>query len=176
MRRPRRQTVQATVTADRPIDEVSSATPERGTPGRPRRLYGGERVTDDWVSVTKVELPVATGEFADGSSTFTLPSWAPGSSSELAQWSARLTIHRGGRHIDTRGDFNVVIGTADLMVTDEPQQRINGDGETAVDIVLPTLLHRAGETSQVIKLGNGIPLRNGTPRDGPVCGAVARRC
>jgi hypothetical protein len=49
------------------------------------------------------------------------------------------------------------------MVTDEPQQRINGDGETAVDIVLPTLLHRAGETSQVIKLGNGIPLRNGTP-------------
>ena len=113
--------------------------------------------------MTKVELPVATGEFADGSSTFTLPSWAPGSSSELAQWSARLTIHRGGRDIDTRGDFNVVIGTADLMVTDEPQQRINGDGETAVDIVLPTLLHRAGETSQVIKLGNGIPLRNGTP-------------
>src|SRR4029079_17746011 len=74
MRRPRRQTVQATVTADRPIDEVSSATPEWGTPGRPRRLYGGERVTDDWVSVTKVELPLATGEFADGSSTFTLPS------------------------------------------------------------------------------------------------------
>jgi hypothetical protein len=78
-----RQTVQAAVTTDKPIDKVSSATLEWGytnfyryqwagrvdsaaaaandsiwTMDQVGTNYGGERDTDDWVSVTKVEFPV----------------------------------------------------------------------------------------------------------------------
>lgn len=45
-----------------------------------------------------------------------------------------------------RGDFTVVIGSADSQVTDEPLQRTGGDGDTDMDIVVPSLLFRAGET------------------------------
>jgi hypothetical protein len=71
---------------------------------------GSEKDTEGWVGVTKAELPVSGSEFTGGSSSFTVPSWAPGSSDVLARWSARLTIERGGRDIDTRGDFTVVVG------------------------------------------------------------------
>jgi hypothetical protein len=166
-----RQTVQVTITTDRPVDTVSSATLEWGYTNFYRYRWAGradsaaaagndslwmmdqvgtdagsEKDTEDWVSVTKVELPIATGEFSGGSSSFTVPSWAPGSSEELARWSARLTVQRGGRDIDTRGDFTVVIGRIDLEVTDAPQQRTGGDGQTDIDIVLPSLVYRAGET------------------------------
>jgi hypothetical protein len=122
----------------------------------------------------------------------------------LARWSARLTIDRSGRDVDTRGDFTVIIGGDELQVTDEPQARTGGDGDTDIEIVLPSLLFRAGETingsivltphkdmsdcelgiywgwhrashplqrtpaigggsksGQTIKLGKGIPVRNG---------------
>jgi hypothetical protein len=166
-----RQTVQATVTTDKPVDKVSSATLEWGYTNFYRYRWAGradsaasaandswlmmgevgtdagsEKDTEDWVGVKKVELPVSAGQFSGGSSSFTVPSWAPGSSEKLARWSARLTIQRGGRDVDARGDFRVVIGTADLQVTDAPPQRTGGDGETAVDIVLPSLVFRAGET------------------------------
>jgi hypothetical protein len=164
-----RQTVQATVTTDKPIDKVSSATLEWGYTNFYRYRWAGrhdaagdygsivmmdqvgtdagsEKDTDDWVGVTKVDLPVAGGEFGGGSSSFTVPSWAPGSSEVLARWSARLTIERGGRDVDTRGDFTVVVGRDDLQITDEPQLRTGGDGETDIDIVLPSLVFRAGET------------------------------
>ena len=166
-----RQTVQATVTTDKPVDKVSSATLEWGYTNFYRYRWAGradaaataandswlmmgevgtdagsEKDTEDWVGVTKVELPVAGGEFSGGSSSFTVPSWAPGSSEVLARWSARLTIGRGGRDVDARGDFTVVIGRDDLQVTDAPQARTGGDGETAIEIVLPSLAFRAGET------------------------------
>ena len=166
-----RQTVQATVTTDKPFDKVSSATLEWGYTNFYRYRWAGradaaavaandswimmgevgtdagsEKDTEDWVGVTKVELPVAGGEFSGGSSSFTVPSWAPGSSDVLARWSARLTIARGGRDVDSRGDFTVVIGTNDLQATDEPQARTGGDGETDIDIVLPSLVFRAGDT------------------------------
>ena len=70
---------------------------------------GSEKDTEGWV-VTKAELPVSGSESTGGSSSFTVPAWAPGSSDVLARWSARLTIERGGRDIDTRGDFTVVVG------------------------------------------------------------------
>ncbi|HEX2401087.1 MAG TPA: hypothetical protein VHJ79_14055 [Mycobacterium sp.] len=165
-----RQTVQARVTTDKPIDKVSSATLEWGYTNFYRYRWAGradaaatalndswlmmdqvgtdagsEKDTEDWVGVTKVELPIGN-EFTGGSSSFTVPSWAPGSSDVLARWSARLTIERGGRDVDTRGDFTVVIGRADLQVTDEPQQRTGGDGETDIEIVLPSLVFSAGET------------------------------
>jgi hypothetical protein len=166
-----RQTAAATVTTDGPIDKVSSATLEWGYTNFYRYRWAGradsaavqmndswlmlgevgtdagsEKDTEDWVSVTKVELPVAPGQFSGGASSFTVPSWAPGSSDVLARWSARLTIERGGRDVDTRADFRVVIGRNDLQVTDEPQARTGGDGDTEIDIVLPSLLFRAGET------------------------------
>jgi hypothetical protein len=162
--------VQATVTTDKPIDKVSSATLEWGYTNFYRYRWAGradaaatalhgswlmmdqvgtdagsEKDTEDWVGVTKIELPISN-EFTGGSSSFTVPSWAPGSSDVLARWSARLTIERGGRDVDTRGDFAVVIGRDDLQVTDEPQQRTAGDGETDIEIVLPSLVFRAGET------------------------------
>ncbi len=166
-----RQTVQATVSTDKPIDKVTSATLEWGYTNFYRYRWAGradaaataandswimmgevgtdagsEKDTEDWVGVTRVELPVAGGEFTGGSSSFTVPSWAPGSSDVLARWSARLTIARGGRDVDSRGDFTVVIGTNDLKSTDEPQARTSGDGETDIDIVLPSRVFRAGET------------------------------
>jgi hypothetical protein len=107
---------------------------------------GSEKDTEGWVSVTKAELPVSGSEFTGGSSSFTVPSWAPGSSDVLARWSARLTIERGGRDIDTRGDFTVVVGLDNVKVADEPQQRTAGDGETNIDTVLPSLAFGAAET------------------------------
>ena len=166
-----RQTVQATVSTDKPIDKVSSASLEWGYTNFYRYRWAGradaaataindswfmmgevgtdagsEKDTEDWVGVTKVELPVAGGEFSGGSSSFTVPSWAPGSSDVIARWSARLTIERGGRDVDARGDFTVVVGSDNIQVTDEPQQRTSGDGDTDVDIVLPSLTYRAGAT------------------------------
>ena len=166
-----RQTVQATVTTDRPVDKVSAVTLEWGYTNFYRYRWAGradaaatagvdswvmmdqvgtdagsEKDTEDWVGVTKVDLPVGTGEFSGGSSSFTVPSWAPGSSDALARWSARLTIERGGRDIDTRGDFAVIIGSDDIEVADAPPQRTGGDGDTELDIVLSSLVFRAGET------------------------------
>jgi hypothetical protein len=166
-----RQTVQVTVTTDKPIDKVSSATLEWGYTNFYRYRWAGradamatemndswfmmdqvgtdagsERDTEDWVGVTKVELPVAGGEFTGGSSSFTVPSWAPGSSDVLARWSARLTIQRGGRDVDTSCAFTVVVGRDNVEAADEPQQRTAGDGETDIDIVLPSLVYRAGDT------------------------------
>jgi len=223
--------VQAIVATDKPIDKVSVATLEWGYTNFYRYRWAGradaaaaagndswlmmdqvgtdagsEKDTEDWVAVTKVELPIGTSEFTGGSSSFTVPSWAPGSSDALARWSARVTIERGGRDIDARADFTVVIGTDDLQVTDAPPLRTGGDGDTELDIVVPSLVFRAGETvsgsvvltprkdmsdaelgiywcwnrsshplvrtpaaggggksGQTIKLGKGIPLRDGTP-------------
>jgi hypothetical protein len=166
-----RQNVQASVTTDKPVDKVSAATLEWGYTNFYRYRWAGradaaatealdswwmlgevgtdagsEKDTEDWVGVTKVELPVSNGEFTGGSSSFTVPSWAPGSSDVIARWSARLTVQRGGRDVESRGDFTVVVGSDNVTVADEPQQRTAGDGETNIDIVLPSLLFRAGET------------------------------
>lgn len=167
----RRQSVTATVTTDKPIDKVTAATLEWGYTnfyhyrwaGRADSLAtemndawwlmgevgtdaGSEKGTADWVCVTKEELSVVDTEFAGATSTFTIPSWAPGSSDELVRWSARLTVERGGRDVDIRGDFAVLIGRDDAEVVDEPQRRTGGSGKTDIDIVLPTLVFRAGET------------------------------
>src|SRR6476661_5259820 len=97
-----RQVITVTVTADKPIDKVTSARLEWGydnfyryhwagradsavaagndslwTAGQVGTNYGGERDTDDWVNVTTVDIPIATGEFDGTTATFTVPSWAP---------------------------------------------------------------------------------------------------
>ena len=166
-----RQKVQATVTTDRAITKVTAATVEWGYTnfyryhwaGRADAAaaagndslwnmdqvgtnYGSEKDADDWVGVTKVELPIATGEFTGGSSAFTVPTWAPGSSPVLARWSCRLTVERGGRDVDTRGDFTVVTGPGDLQVEPAPVERVSGDGHTHIDIALSSAIYRAGDT------------------------------
>jgi hypothetical protein len=165
-----RQTVQAIVTTDNSVDKVTSATLEWGYTNFYRYRWAGradsvaaemndswwmigevgtdagsEKGTQDWVGVTKVELPVSAGRFTGGSSSFTVPSWAPGSSDVMAKWSARLTVARGGRDIETHGVFTVVVDRGDRHATDEPQRRTGGHGDTDVDIALSSLIVRAGE-------------------------------
>ena len=167
----RRQKVTATVTTDKPIDKVSTVTLEWGYTNFYRYRWAGradsmaaemndvwwftgqvgtdagsEKDTDDWVCVTKVEIPVTDGQFSDATSTFTVPSWAPGSSDELVRWSARLVIDRGGRDVDTHGEFGVLIGRDDAEFDEDPPRRTGGDGETDMAIVLSSSVFVAGET------------------------------
>ena len=142
-----RQTVQATVTTDEPIDEVASARLDWGytnfyryhwagradsaaaashdtisTADQVGINYGGDRDTDDWVSVIAEDVPIAAGEFTGVSSTFRIPSWAPASSPAIARWECRLTIDRAGPDVDTCGEFTVLIGTADVEAYTEPSR------------------------------------------------------
>ena len=166
-----RQTVQATVTTDKPIDEVSSARLDWGytnffnyhwagrvdsaaaagndtiwTMDQVGTSYGGDRDTDEWVSVVVEDIPIATGQFTGASSTFRIPSWAPASSSSIARWECRLTVERGGRDVETRGDFTVLVGIADVEAYVEPMELIAGAAETVIDIALSSPVYRAGET------------------------------
>ncbi len=166
-----RDTVTATVTISKPMDKVTSASVEWGytnfyryhwagradsaaaaandslwLTGQVGTNYGGDRVTDEWVAVTKVDLPIATGEFAGGSSVFRVPSWAPGSSDEIAQWSCRLRVQRGGRDVDSHGDFTVVIGADYVEADQEPLEQVDGAAETVIDLTLSAPVYRAGDT------------------------------
>jgi hypothetical protein len=166
-----RQTVQATVTTDKPIDKVTSARLDWGytnffnyhwagrvdsaaaagndsiwTMDQVGTNYGGDRDADEWVSVIVEDIPIATGEFTGTSSTFRIPSWAPASSPSIARWECRLTVERGGRDIDTRGEFTVHVGTADVEAYVEPMEQVAGAAETVIDIALSSPVYRAGET------------------------------
>jgi hypothetical protein len=165
-----RQTVTATVTIDKPIDKVTSARLDWGytnfyryhwagrvdsaaaagndtiwTADQVGTNYGGDRDTDDWVSVIVEDVPIATGQFTGASSTFRIPSWAPASSSAIARWECRLTVERGGRDIDTEGEFTVLIGTADVESYTEPLEVVSGAAETVIDVTLSKPVFRAGE-------------------------------
>ena len=174
-----RQTVEATVTTDKPIDKVTAARLDWGytnfynyhwagrvdaaaaagndsfwTADQVGTNYGGDRDTDDWVSVIAEDIPIATGEFAGTSSTFRIPSWAPASSSSIARWECRLSVARGGRDVDARGEFTVLIGSADVEAHVEPLEVVSGAAETVIDIALSSPIQRAGEdiTGQVTLL------------------------
>jgi hypothetical protein len=165
-----RQTVTATVTTDKPIDKVTSARLDWGytnfyryhwagrvdsaaaagndtiwTADQVGTNYGGDRDTDDWVSVIVENVPIATGEFTGASSTFRIPSWAPASSSAIARWGCRLTVERGGRDVDTEGEFTVLIGTGDVESYTEPLEVVSGAAETVIDVTLSKPVFRAGE-------------------------------
>jgi hypothetical protein len=146
-----RQTVQATVTTDKPIDEVRSARLDWGYTNF-YQYQGAGRVdsADDWVSVLAEDVPISAGEFTGASSTFRIPSWAPASSPAIARWECRLTIDRGSKSAnhdrDTRGEFTVVIGTADVEAYTEPLEVVSGAVETVIAITLSSPVYRAGET------------------------------
>ncbi|MEU0494646.1 hypothetical protein [Mycobacterium sp. NPDC006124] len=166
-----RQTVQATITTDEPLAKVRSARLDWGylnfyqyhwagrvdsvaaqgndtvwTAGQVGTNYGGDRDTDDWVSVVVEDLPIATGEFSGASSTFRIPSWAPASAPEIARWECRLTVDRDGRDAHARGEFTVQIGTGDVDSYLEPLERVSGNAETVLDLELDKPVWRAGET------------------------------
>lgn len=147
-----RQQVHATVRPRRPMPEVSSAVLEWGytnlyryrCDGRRDRQHN-EQESEDWVGITRVELPVLDGQFRGGSSDFRVPTWAPGSSPLVARWSCRLTVDRGGQHLSARGDFDVMIGRTDVRPPDGSVER-SGRFETVdVDIALSSSVYRAGE-------------------------------
>ncbi len=164
-----RQNATATVTTSSPIDKVTSATLDWGYTnffryhwagrldsagnagddlimlGQPGTNYGGDRNADEWVSVTKVDLPVANGEFTGGSSQLRIPSWAPASSDEIARWSCRLAVERDGRDIDGQGDFAVLVRAGDVEEDPAPLEHYDGSRETVVDIALPRSVFAAGE-------------------------------
>jgi hypothetical protein len=165
-----RQIVTATVTASAPVDRVRSVTLDWGynnfyryhwaghvdsaaaavndnllTIGEVGTNYGGDRETDDWVSVTRVELPIAIDEFTGGSAQFKIPSWAPASSSELVRWSCRLKIERDGRDVQEDGEFTVIISRHNVEDVPEPLERYAGSGEAELNIVLPSSVFAAGE-------------------------------
>lgn len=143
-----RQSVTATVTSDRPLDGVDSVRLEWGYDNF-YRYHGGECDAEDWVCVSRVDVPVPTGEFAGTTSTFTVPSWAPGSSEQIARWSCRVAIERGGRDIGTRGDFTVLIGVEDVdpvEALEAPMERVSGVAETDLEIVLAASVFKAGDT------------------------------
>jgi hypothetical protein len=183
----RRQKVTATVTTDKPIDKVSAVTLEWGYTNFYRYRWAGradsmatdmndvwwftgqvgtdagsEKDADDWVCVTTVDIPVTDGQFSEATSSFTVPSWAPGSSEELARWSARLTVERGGRDVEEHGEFTVLVGRSDAEFDDEPQRRTGGDGETDMAIVLPAPVFAAGETvSGSVRLTPNVDMSDG---------------
>lgn len=159
----------ATVSVENPVDKVTSARLEWGydnfyryhwagradsaaaaandtlwMAGEVGTNYGGERDADDWVCVTRVEIPLAAGDFTGTTASFTVPSWAPGSSPEVARWGCRLVIDRAGRDIDAKGEFTVVIGTGDVDAVDEPQERYMGDAAAQLDVVLASPVTMAG--------------------------------
>lgn len=144
-----RQTVTATVTTDAAIDEVASATLEWGYDNFYQVGPADSAAAADtggWVCVTRIDAPIIADEFTGASSTFKIPSWAPGSSPQIARWFCRLIIDRGGRDVDGRGDFTVVIGAADVEADEEPLERLSGSGDTDIDVVLASPVYQAGET------------------------------
>ncbi len=172
MIRPR-QTVTATVTTDKPdrqgrprpawtgatttstsyhwagrVDSAAAAGNDTiWTTDQVGTNYGGDRDTDDWVSVIAEDVPIATGEFTGTSSTFTVPSWAPALVTAIARWECRLTIDRGGRDVDTRGEFTVRHRHRRRRGRTRNRWRWSAAAaETDIDIALSSPVYRAGET------------------------------
>lgn len=147
-----RQVVTATVTTPAPVSEVTAASLEWGYTNfyryRGAATEPGSSDTDDWICVTRVELPLGTGEFEATTATFKVPSWAPASSQEIARWSCRLKVMHSGPDIDTHGEFTVHVGReqfADEEAVQDPVSVVAGNADTVIDILLPTPVVVAGD-------------------------------
>lgn len=165
-----RQTVTATVTTATPVKGARSATLDWGytnfyryhwaghadsaaatfndelwLTGEVGTNYGGARDTDEWVSVAVADLALAADEFTGATAQFRVPSWAPPSSKEIARWSCRLRVDRGGRDVEAHGDFTVTVRRADVQAQQAAVEHYDGAAETAVDIELASPVFAAGE-------------------------------
>jgi hypothetical protein len=74
-----------------------------------------------------------------------VPSWAPGSSPQIARWACRLVLQRGGRDVDEHGEFTVVVGSANASTEVGPLERLAGSGDAELDVTLPSRVYRAGD-------------------------------
>lgn len=108
--------------------------------------YGTDRDTKEWIGIFAAELPTATSVFTDGSATFRLPSWAPASSSQIARWSCRLTVERRGIDVEEAAEFAVVTGPGDAPADIGSLEQVTGSAAARLDIELPRVVFRAGET------------------------------
>jgi hypothetical protein len=138
------QTVRAKVTVPRPLDNVSAATVEWGY----TNFYDGAGTTDgdEWVGISTDRPAIAMGRFVGATSTFRVPSSAPGSSQEIAKWLCRLRVSRRGWDITTESDFGVVIAAADAAPCNAAVRRVDGAADTVLDIALPWAVFGAGDT------------------------------
>jgi hypothetical protein len=166
-----RQSIDVRVVAAKPIDNVTSARIELGYDNFYRyrwagradaaataatnamwltedvgTTYGTDRNTKEWVGVDTVELTTATSVFTDGSATFRIPSWAPPSSSQIAGWSCRLVLQRRGLDVDEQAEFTVVTDVEDAPTDLGAPEQVTGSVASRLDIELPRLVFRAGET------------------------------
>jgi hypothetical protein len=108
--------------------------------------YGTDRNTKEWIGIFTAEIPTATSEFTDGSATFRIPSWAPPSSSHIAEWSCRLIVQRRGLDVDEAAEFTVVTGVDDAPADVGALEQVTGSAAARLDIELPRTVFRAGET------------------------------
>ena len=147
-----RQTVTATISSADPDGAIGPASLEWGYTNLYRSLGAGngEFDSDDWVCVTRGQLPGqlanTAGEAIGPPMSFKIPSWAPGSSDGAVRWSCRLRSERNGHDVDVHGGFTVEIGSADVEAVEEPMERVLGGGESDIVIVLPSPLYRSGDT------------------------------
>lgn len=150
-----RQVVTATATVSPPVGGVTAAGLEWGYTNFYRYhragtdpAPGGARDGDDWICVSRVELPLATGEFDGTTATFRVPSWAPASSADIARWSCRLVVSRAEGDIDTHAEFTVRVGReqfADEEALQDPVAVVAGNARTGIDITLATPVIVAGD-------------------------------
>ncbi|WIM88623.1 hypothetical protein PT015_03775 [Candidatus Mycobacterium wuenschmannii] len=108
--------------------------------------YGTDRNTKEWIGVFVAELPTPTSEFTEGSATFRIPSWAPPSSSRIAGWSCRLVVQRRGIDVEESAEFTVVTDVGDAPADLGGIEQVTGSAASRLDIELPRLVFRAGET------------------------------
>ncbi|MEV0355506.1 hypothetical protein AB0H71_05510 [Nocardia sp. NPDC050697] len=135
-------TITATVTVDKALDRVASASVQLGyrngfryrwagrtnaalnhdndsllLAGQVGTDYGSEKDTEEWVPVLAEPLPLVEGSLAAGQHRvrLRLPSWSPGSSKEVVRWEIRLVVERSGRDLETAVPLTVLIGPPDPL-------------------------------------------------------------
>ena len=108
--------------------------------------YGTDRNTKEWVGIFATDIPTPTSEFTEASTTFRVPSWAPASSSQIAEWSCRLMVQRRGIDVEESADFTVATGFDDAPSDIGELEQVTGSATSRIDIELPRLVYRAGET------------------------------
>jgi hypothetical protein len=181
-----RQSIDVRVSAPKPIRDVTSARIELGYHNFFRyrwaghadaaataatnamwltedvgTTYGTDRNTKEWIGIFAAEIPNSTSEFTDEAATFRIPSWAPPSSSQIADWSCRLIVQRRGVDVDECAKFTVVTSVDDAPADIGVLEQVTGSAAARLDIELPRTVFRAGETIEgavVVTPNRDLPL------------------
>ncbi|KAA0020022.1 hypothetical protein [Antrihabitans cavernicola] len=163
------QVVRVDVESTKPVDKVRSARVELGyrnfflyrwagaadsdaamateglsMMGEVGTNYGSHKNTSEWVSVMSTDIAIADGRFHNATTDFRIPSWAPGSSSDLVAWACRVVIERDGRDIEADGEFTVLVGPTDPKGEAPEFERLMGDSST-IEIDTESRVVRCGD-------------------------------